>query len=60
MLDYREYYLSVAWLDIAEEEHHNYEEKSTEKIESTPPSTRYFDPLCQDISEWLSVLEHII
>ena len=54
-----ENYLCVAWLDIAEEEYHNYEEKSTEEIESTPPSTRYFYTLGQDISEWLSVLENV-
>ena len=54
-----ENYLCVAWLDIAEEEHHNYEEKSTEKIKATPPSTRYFYTLGQHISEWLSMLECI-
>lgn len=52
-------YLCVAWLDVAEKEHHNYEEKSTEEIKSTPPSTGHFDTLGQNISEWLSVLEKV-
>lgn len=41
-----EEYLYVAWLNISEKEHDNDEEESTNKIKSTPPSTRNFDAFC--------------
>ena len=53
------HYLCVAWLDVTEEEDDNDKEKSTEKIKPAPPSTRDFDAICKDISEWLSVLNKI-
>lgn len=49
-------HLCTIWLDIVKEQHYNGKEKSTEKVEATPPSTRHLDSLGQHISEWLGKL----
>ena len=49
-------HLCVARLDVVEEENHRYEQESTDKVESIPPSAGYLDVLYQNISERLSEL----